>query len=254
MLNNRAAQTVREAELNSRKGIIARKQINIDDLNEQIKQKKMEEDTLQRRERTREEAVRVAEMRQREAMQREKEREKQKAQEEELKQWFKEAQIRRKEQIQRTSTDRVRKEREAGKFRNPYQTGEAEEEREANVNRGKMPNMRRESAFETESTNYEQSAGATASKASCLHRSWWDQQGGKHICERCSTTTSRYAFRCPSCQTVACARCRNIMKSKVCLFDYWRSKSVNADNMCPDAVCQFRGKYIYIYSQLYRGA
>ncbi|KAL6902612.1 DnaJ domain-containing protein [Trichoderma evansii] len=244
MLNNRAARTVREAELNSRKNMIARKKLSIDNLNEQIKQKEREEGALQQRERARKEAVRLAEMWQREAIQREKERKEReaaeklrRAQEEELQKWWEGAQRRREEQIRRTLAERVRKEQEAERRRKAkqaeidrleraaervrderirkfYQAREAEKETQANVNWGTMPNMRRGSGFETESTNYEQSAGAAASKASCLHRSWWNRKGGKHLCERCSITTSRCAFRCPSCGTVACARCRDIMKSK----------------------------------------
>lgn len=248
MLNNRAARTVREAELNSRKNVIIEKQLSIDDLNEQIKQKQREEKALQQQERARKEAVRLAELRQREAMQREKERKERekaealrRAQEEELQRWWEEAQRRREEQIQRTLAERVRKEQEAERrrkekqaemdrwervaerirderFRNFHQAREAEDKRQDTVNWGAMPNTRHGSGFETESTDYEQSAGAAASKASCLHRSWWDRKGGKHLCERCSITTSRCAFRCPRCGTVACARCRDIMKSKVCLF------------------------------------
>lgn len=258
ILNNRAAQTVREAELNSRKGIIASKQLSIDDVNEQIKQKKMEEDTLQRRERVREEAVRSAETRQREAMEREKERkekerkekerrekerkEKEKKEKEKKENERKENErrenerrqresaegLRRAREIQRELTEkilrdtvkRLRKEQEAERFRIPPPAREAKEEGQANGNWRTIPNMKRcsGSGFGTEGTNHQQSARSTASKTSCLHRSWWDREEGKHVCEQCSMTTSRFAFRCPSCRTVACARCRDMLKSKVCLI------------------------------------
>ncbi|PON28132.1 molecular chaperone DnaJ [Trichoderma gamsii] len=64
ILNNRAARTVREAEISSRKRIMASKQLSIDALNEQIRQKNVDKEILQQRERAREEAVRRAEEKQ----------------------------------------------------------------------------------------------------------------------------------------------------------------------------------------------
>lgn len=53
---------------------------------------------------------------------------------------------------------------------------------------------------------------AQARKAPCLHGGWWPKIMGQFVCERCSSRTYRYAFRCPSCSVVACANCRNAMK------------------------------------------
>lgn len=60
-----------------------------------------------------------------------------------------------------------------------------------------------------------QRAGArqTSTKASCDHRGWWSQVEGSHVCCRCSTTTRRFAFQCPTCNSVACASCRKILKA-----------------------------------------
>lgn len=54
---------------------------------------------------------------------------------------------------------------------------------------------------------------AQARKAPCLHGGWWPKIMGQFVCERCSSRTHRFAFRCPSCSVVACANCRNAMKN-----------------------------------------
>ncbi|KAL7902167.1 DnaJ domain-containing protein [Trichoderma sp. TUCIM 5745] len=242
MLNNRAARTVREAELNSRQGVMSSKQRSIDALNEQIRQKNAEKDKLHRQERAREEAVRWEEMRQREAARREKERQERERQERERKEKERKEQERREkereeeerrereriEKIQRglrEMFEKLQKEQEPPRFRKPPQPKKAEKAKQANANTdanwGTKPNTRRRgNEFNSESTSSKQSAGATTSKTCCLHRSWWDREEGKHVCERCLTTTFRFAFRCPSCRTVACAKCRDVMKSKVCLETY----------------------------------
>jgi hypothetical protein len=289
MLNNRAARTVREAEINSRKRVMASKQLSIDALNKQIWQKNADKEMLQQRERAREEAVRWAEeIRQREAMRREMERqEKERVEKERVERERREKERVEKERVERERREkervekermekervkkermvakekrenerrekegrgkerrekerrekerrenerleqvqrawremdeRLRKEQEPQQFRNPPQPRKAEKERQANANanRGTKPNTkRRGNESKSERTNSEQSAGATTSKTACLHKSWWDREEGKHVCERCLTTTSRFAFRCPSCRTAACAQCRDVMKSKVCL-------------------------------------
>ncbi|EHK48110.1 hypothetical protein TRIATDRAFT_133039 [Trichoderma atroviride IMI 206040] len=235
MLTNRVAQSVREAEINSRKRTMASKQSSIDALNEQIRQKTADKETLQQREKAREEAVRWAEMRQREALRREKERQERDKQERERKEREKKENERREkerkenerrereveEELRRAFRDMaeaMQKEREAQRVRKPPQ---AKKERQANANAypdahwgTEPPSTRRGKKFTSQSASSIPSTGATTSKTACLHKSWWDREEGKHVCERCSTTTFRFAFRCPSCRTVACAKCRDVMKSK----------------------------------------
>ncbi|KAM0463922.1 hypothetical protein ACHAO4_000647 [Trichoderma viride] len=234
MFTNRVGRIVREAEIDSRKRTMASKQLSIDALNEQIRQKNADKETLQQRERAREEAVRWAEMRQREALRREKERQEKEKQEQERKEKEKKENERREnerkenerrerervEELRRAFRDlneAIQKEQEAQRFRKPPQ---AKKERQANANAnananwGTKSNTRRRNDFKSQSANSKPPAAATTSKTSCLHKSWWDREEGKHVCERCSMTTFRFAFQCPNCRAVACAQCRDVMKSK----------------------------------------
>ncbi|KAM0246279.1 hypothetical protein ACHAQJ_010282 [Trichoderma viride] len=306
MVNNRVAQTVREAELQRRRSMITIIQLSIDDLDTQIQRKQVEKTSLQQQERTYQEAFRWAEMLRREALQREremKEREdaerlRREQQAERIRKQQEEDRLRREQQAERVrkqqedkrlrreqqqervrkqqeddrlrmereaeriqkiqeddrlrrereaeriqkiqEDDRLRREREAERIQKIQEaikakiqeTIKAEEERlqkareekwdkgpktkcperQTKANQERMQNGKRSKA---ESRKHGQSARtATGRASSCLHKSWWDKEEGKHECERCLVTTSRFTFRCPSCRMVACADCRNTLKGQ----------------------------------------
>lgn len=54
--------------------------------------------------------------------------------------------------------------------------------------------------------------GVKPDNSPCLHRGWWTEVDGVHLCHRCRTTTRRFAFACPSCSIKACSNCRDILR------------------------------------------
>lgn len=60
----------------------------------------------------------------------------------------------------------------------------------------------------------DQKAGTTfSSRQSCLHAKWWPEISGQFTCEQCSDRTRWFAFQCPSCSMVVCAKCRHDLKN-----------------------------------------
>ena len=47
----------------------------------------------------------------------------------------------------------------------------------------------------------------------CDHRCWWNKVEGHHICAHCTRLLFKFAEQCPSCNTIACASCRHILKT-----------------------------------------
>ncbi|KAH6603584.1 DnaJ-domain-containing protein [Trichoderma cornu-damae] len=240
MVDNRAARTVREAELKRRTASVAAFQVCIDDLDAKIRKKLEERTALQRREWARQEADRLAEIMRQQAMQRERDA-KAREEAERIRREQQAERVRKEKEAERARKEkeaaRVRKEQEAERARRAQEASEAAEEKfwkESEEIRKKYehtPAAKHPSKAKTktsggrtqqrgkgpkmENTTYGQSARASSGRtSSCLHRSWWNQEEGSHTCERCSTTTSRYAFRCPGCHMVACAGCRNILKGR----------------------------------------
>lgn len=52
----------------------------------------------------------------------------------------------------------------------------------------------------------------TSQTVVCEHRAWWMKVEGRFRCSRCLTETRRFAFKCPGCDKIACASCREILK------------------------------------------
>jgi len=52
-----------------------------------------------------------------------------------------------------------------------------------------------------------------ASFGNCDHRCWWNKVEGYHICAHCTRPLFKFAEQCPSCNTIACASCRHILKT-----------------------------------------
>ncbi|OJJ49589.1 hypothetical protein ASPZODRAFT_979013 [Penicilliopsis zonata CBS 506.65] len=48
----------------------------------------------------------------------------------------------------------------------------------------------------------------------CRHQGWWNRIEYGAACSRCFTVTRRFAFKCRTCDKIACASCRDILKGK----------------------------------------
>ncbi|KAL7783564.1 hypothetical protein V8C37DRAFT_397080 [Trichoderma ceciliae] len=256
MINNRAARTVREAELKRHRAHIATIQKCIDDGEAEITRNQIEKNTVQQREWRRQETVRLAEIQRQHELQRERERkareDAERVQREQFAEWIRREQeaervererreqyaerIRREQDAERErrekDAERIRREQDAERERREHATEAVEEvlrkirEQMRMQEKNIRDAMRRGEGAETngermqsgkvikqESTRHKQSAGTTGTTP-CLHKEWWTKEAGSHKCEQCSVTTSRFAFRCPSCCIVACASCRIVMKGR----------------------------------------
>lgn len=57
--------------------------------------------------------------------------------------------------------------------------------------------------------------GASDSKRStCKHGKFWPKVEGRHLYCNCHTVQTRFAFRCPSCEIIACASCRQTFRGE----------------------------------------
>jgi hypothetical protein len=52
----------------------------------------------------------------------------------------------------------------------------------------------------------------TSQTVICEHKAWWMKVEGRFRCSRCLTETRRFAFKCPGCDKIACASCRETLK------------------------------------------
>ncbi|KAL6876799.1 DnaJ domain-containing protein [Trichoderma novae-zelandiae] len=234
MVDNRAARTVREAELKRLNTFVTTTESLLDDLERRIRQKVIEKHRLQEQEMNRQEAIRLAELRRQQSMQREREAKAREAAEsrrrEEQAERFRKAQEASERAWQAQEAERIRREQEIRK-------GEEELEeflrkfREDMLNKSSKPREATHPGSQTKAnggraqrgkgsragnTTGGQSARAPEGRtSSCLHRSWWAKEEGRHDCERCFDTTRRFAFRCPNCRMVACAPCRDSLKGRV---------------------------------------
>ena len=48
----------------------------------------------------------------------------------------------------------------------------------------------------------------------CTHRFFWNRVNGSHRCTACKIVQRSYAFQCPQCRIIACARCRRVIHSQ----------------------------------------
>lgn len=48
----------------------------------------------------------------------------------------------------------------------------------------------------------------------CNHRNWWNRVEVRFRCSCCMKETRRFAFRCPGCEKIACAPCRDVLRRK----------------------------------------
>ncbi|KAI9654700.1 MAG: hypothetical protein M1831_005287 [Alyxoria varia] len=55
---------------------------------------------------------------------------------------------------------------------------------------------------------------ASHGESLCNHRAFWHRIEGNYRCNACEIVQRRFVFQCPLCGTMACARCRKIVKSQ----------------------------------------
>lgn len=63
-------------------------------------------------------------------------------------------------------------------------------------------------------TKAQQRTQYTPRTVTCEHRAWWDRVEGCFRCSRCTKAFRRFAFKCPGCEKIACALCRDVLKRK----------------------------------------
>ncbi|KAL7936007.1 hypothetical protein V8C35DRAFT_246905 [Trichoderma chlorosporum] len=228
MVDNRAARTVREAELKRHRARVAAAQSSVDTLNGRIQDRMLEKRRIQLEaarmaeaerqaaartaEAQRQEAARQANIRRQQEMQEER-RAKAREDAERIRKQQEAERIRKEQEAERMrreqEAERMRKEQEAERMRRAQEAREAQEEW---LRKLREETWKKDSQKATNANSGRASRGKTSS---CQHKSWWGREEGRHLCERCLTTTSRFAFRCPSCRIVACADCRNMLKGRV---------------------------------------
>ncbi|KAL6887406.1 hypothetical protein HDV57DRAFT_488740 [Trichoderma longibrachiatum] len=248
MVENRVARTVREAELKRLTSRVATAQSLVEDIQRRVQEKVSERHRLQMQETRRQQDARLAELRRQQAMQREKEErareEAERRYKEELAERLRKAQeaerVWREQEAERRKAQEAERRRaqEAERLRRAQEARKYEEDWD-DILRGFREDIRKKTSYTEEArqgtsqtkargqrsqrgqgSNAGNSTGRQSTKApegrksSCLHRSWWEKEDGRHECERCLDTTRRFAFRCPSCRMVACAGCRDILKRR----------------------------------------
>lgn len=125
---------------------------------------------------------------------------------------------RRQAEVRRAEEERVKRARERAQEEAQVRAKEAmERQKRAEQERPWEVHGRRSQRPSTATwkSQYEANLGGgvrAAPKSSCLHRGWWPQVDGAHLCHRCKEMTRHFAFRCPSCSKVACSGCRDILK------------------------------------------
>ncbi|KAL7806367.1 hypothetical protein V8C44DRAFT_200615 [Trichoderma aethiopicum] len=247
MVENRVARTVREAELKRLTSHVATAQSLVEDIQRRVQEKVSERHRLQMQETRRQQDARLAELRRQQAMQREREErareeaerrykeelaerlrkaqeaervwreqdaERRKAQEAERRRAQEAEELRRAQRIRRDSEmeDYIREFQKRFSENCSYTGEPSESPREAKT-RGERTRAWKDSRAGN-STGRQSTKAPEGRKSTCLHRSWWEKEDGRHECERCLDTTRRFAFRCPSCRMVACAGCRDILKRR----------------------------------------
>ncbi|PTB73800.1 DnaJ-domain-containing protein [Trichoderma longibrachiatum ATCC 18648] len=202
MVENRVARTVREAELKRLTSRVATAQSLVEDIQRRVQEK----EELAERLRKAQEAERVW---------REQEAERRKAQEAERRRAQEAERLRRAQEARKYEEDWddiLRGFREDIRKKTSY-TEEARQGTSQTKARGQR-SQRGQGSNAGNSTGRQSTKAPEGRKSSCLHRSWWEKEDGRHECERCLDTTRRFAFRCPSCRMVACAGCRDILKRR----------------------------------------
>lgn len=143
-----------------------------------------------------------------------------------------EAQRRREEEETRLAELRRRREEEAlREMRQEQAKAAARRERARKEEEEQRQRQRREAERRkayTKPTRDFRTANNTSGP--CQHKGWWHKVECGMTCSRCQTRTNRFVFRC-SCDMVACATCRDILKGvrsakqKSAAGNYYRQRS-----------------------------
>lgn len=214
-VERRAAQRVRTAEVERLRARVAGFETRLSDITKSIAGKQTEISRAWAREMARQAAMkREEEERNRAKMweerrAREAERERKEAEEaaRKLREWAE----RRAREAEREAAEaeRMFKEWERRQARDAERERKQAEETdrkfrewvEAQVNEGAQPSRKRNKKKKQESQ-------------ACLHKGWWTRESGRAVCQECNGVMPRFAFRCPGCQMVACASCRDDLKRR----------------------------------------
>ena len=86
------------------------------------------------------------------------------------------------------------------------------EKREREAESKKRAEKQEHARHKPEMAGTRQTRTVPTASTTCEHRVWWNQVDGAHCCSRCATTTTKFAFKCPGCKTVACASCRIVLR------------------------------------------
>lgn len=226
----KTGRIVREAELDRCMETLHRIQTRVDNLDVEIIKVKEKKAHIQQQEWSHQEASRLAEEARRRAQENERarqEREKARKEQEEILERMRAFQERRRkeEEARRAREEELQAEAEKQRAAERSELRRKEMERKAKeARKQKQDNERRKTQDRVrmqsgKGGHGERKAsmrpGSTADATFCRHKSWWDHELGSHLCGRCQRMTSRFAFCCPGCQTVACAGCRDILKKGV---------------------------------------
>jgi hypothetical protein len=214
-VERRAAQRVRTAEVERLRARVTNLESRLSNLNKSIAEKQSEISLARIRETARQAAMkREEEERKRAKMweeQRAREAERERKQAEEAARKLREWAERRAREAEREAAEaeRLFKEWERRQAREAERERKQAEETdrrfrewvEAQVNEGAQGPQRKNRKKKQESQ-------------ACLHRGWWTRESGRAVCQECDSVMRRFAFRCPGCQMVACASCRDDLKRR----------------------------------------
>lgn len=74
----------------------------------------------------------------------------------------------------------------------------------------------REAAQAAQKTQVQGSSarGFTSTQSFCTHDAFWPKIQGAPLCNSCNHVQRRFAFQCPDCNMIACARCRQKLRGE----------------------------------------
>ncbi|KAI9698646.1 MAG: hypothetical protein M1836_003755 [Candelina mexicana] len=100
--------------------------------------------------------------------------------------------------------------REAQEARNAQEKARAAQVAEA----ARKAKYARNDRFQPPTSSHSHHRTPTAKESTCRHDRYWRKLDGRHLCNTCHIVQKRFAFQCPGCSKIACASCRQALKSK----------------------------------------
>ena len=196
-LDRRASKTIKESQLSEKKGRLQGLQSALQDTEYKIavekqqlekEKRKKEEEARALKARMEQEAInrRMQEMRERMARE----------QKEYADRAARAAAEAREAQAAREAQERAR------------MVAEAERRRKEAEERSKAMRAAEEAVRKARKTE----GSETAKRSACRHDRFWPKIEGRQSCSRCHAIQNRFAFQCPGCRMVACAKCRQDLR------------------------------------------